>query len=115
MKDDAGKLPRGARLDTPAQFTGYFSRRYQGHWYQVLARPNGRPQPARLGLIVGRKVAARAVDRSLARRLAREAFRRKRSPLAGLDVVIRLVARVANTERRAASHELQELLARLGS
>lgn len=105
-------LPRSARLATQQQFTGKFPQHLQGRWFRVLARPN-QLDSARLGLIVGRRAAARAVDRSLAKRLAREQFRRVRSRLSGLDVLVRLKAVVARSERIAASAELHQLLSRL--
>jgi ribonuclease P protein component len=113
VKAKAAGLPRQARLSEAGQYAGRFSERLQGHWYQVLARPNHLPG-ARLGLIVGRRAAARAVDRSLAKRLAREEFRRVRTAIPGWDVVVRLKAGFARGERVAARTELRELLARLG-
>ncbi|MGH8630729.1 MAG: ribonuclease P protein component [Burkholderiales bacterium] len=109
MNSGAASLPRGVRLNAQGRFTGKFAHRLQGRWYQVLARPN-RLNTARLGLIVGRRAAARAVDRSLAKRLAREEFRRVRGGLPGLDVVVRLTSVVARRERSAASMELRRLL-----
>jgi ribonuclease P protein component len=112
VNQKAAGLPRRTRLNAAHQFTGGFSTRLQGRWYQVLARPND-VEIARLGLIVGRRVAARAVDRSLAKRLAREEFRKVRAALPGLDVVVRLRLVVARGERIAARKELRELLARV--
>jgi ribonuclease P protein component len=106
------RLPRRARLNAQQQFTGRFAQDLQGYWFRILARPN-HLDSARLGLIVGRRAAARAVDRSLAKRLAREQFRRVRSRLPGVDVLVRLKAAVPREERSAASAELQQLLGRL--
>jgi ribonuclease P protein component len=107
------KLPRGARLSSPEQFTGQFARRLQGRWFQVLARPNAQPNFARLGLIVGRKAAPRAVDRSRTRRVAREEFRKLRGTLGAMDVVVRLRAPVEASERASARNELRDFLSRL--
>lgn len=107
-------LPRSARLQSAAQFVGQFPQRYNGTWYQVLARSGtGAANGARLGLIVGRRAAPRAVDRALAKRLAREVFRCTRTTLPPLDVVIRLKSVINDGQRAAARAELAALLGRL--
>lgn len=55
----------------------------------AAARPNGRAK-ARLGLIVGKRVLKRAVDRNRAKRVIRESFR-QRVDMPPVDVVVRLV------------------------
>jgi len=114
VKPKAAGLPRGVRLNAPQQFTGRFSQRLEGRWYRILARAN-RLSTARLGLVVGRRAAARAVDRSLAKRLAREEFRRLRPAIPALDVIVRLTTVVQRGERVAAREELRELLTRLSA
>ena len=47
---------------------------------------------ARLGLVVGKRAAARAVDRNRVKRCIRESFRMAMNDLPAMDVVIRLVA-----------------------
>ncbi|MBL8527501.1 MAG: ribonuclease P protein component [Burkholderiales bacterium] len=44
---------------------------------------------ARLGIVIGRKAARRAVDRNQCKRWVREQFRAAQFNLAGLDVVLR--------------------------
>lgn len=56
----------------------------------AAARPNGAAS-ARLGLIVGKRVLKRAVDRNRAKRLIRESFR-QRVDMPAVDVVVRLIA-----------------------
>ena len=51
---------------------------------------------ARLGLIVGKRVAPRAVDRNLARRIIRESFRVNRRRLPNFDLVVQVVERGGN-------------------
>lgn len=55
--------------------------------FVVIASQNGL-DIARLGLAISRKVATRAVDRNRLKRLVRESFRRNKSVLAGLDIVV---------------------------
>jgi ribonuclease P protein component len=55
----------------------------------LFVRPNGGPR-ARIGIIASKRVAARAVDRNRAKRLVREAFRKLRHRLGGIDVVVQL-------------------------
>jgi len=56
--------------------------------FQVYARPNGLTHP-RLGLVVGKKVAKRAVRRNYIKRTVREWFRQNRHQLGGVDYVVR--------------------------
>lgn len=63
---------------------------------------------ARLGLIVPKALAARAVDRNYIRRVAREQFRRAR--VDGFDVIIRLRQRFSREPRGALGRALAGLL-----
>lgn len=79
---------------------------------QVLRRPDlrlssgplrlnavfNRMHTARLGLIVGRKSVSRATARNRIKRVIRDRFRRVRSELASVDVVVRVVAPVTRTD-----------------
>jgi len=55
----------------------------------------------RLGLVVPKKILARAVDRNRARRILREVFRLSQPLLGGLDVVIRVKAAGRDADYRA--------------
>jgi ribonuclease P protein component len=68
-----------------------FKRVHRGSHLDIFFRQNDLPYP-RLGLIVPKKVLARAVDRNAARRIVREAFRLAQPELGGLDVVVRVKA-----------------------
>lgn len=73
---------------------------------------------ARLGIIVGKKVAARAVDRNRARRLIREAFRSALTRLGPYDVTVQLRGDLRAEPNSRVRQELEKLLAsvaRLGS
>jgi ribonuclease P protein component len=71
---------------------------------------------ARLGIIAGKKVATRAVDRNRARRLIREAFRGALSRLGPYDVTVQLrgdLRSESNARVRAELDNLLETVARL--
>ena len=71
---------------------------------------------ARLGIIAGRKVARRAVDRNRARRLIREAFRGALSRLGPYDLTVQLrgdLRKESNARVRAELEQLLEAVARL--
>lgn len=61
---------------------------------------------ARLGLVVAKRLARRAVQRNLLKRLAREAFRHARASLPPYDLVLRLSRPVTNRPSRE-THETQ--------
>ncbi len=82
-----------------------FKRVYRGSLLDAHVAPNGLGM-ARLGLIVPKKVLARAVDRNRAKRQLREAFRLNRQVLAGLDVIFRVKARGLALDYRRECEEL---------
>lgn len=69
--------------------------------------------PARLGLVVGKKLLRQAVHRNLVKRLAREQFRRQHERLAGYDILLRLVAKPGRIDRAALAAEISQLLGKL--
>ncbi|MCX7627296.1 MAG: ribonuclease P protein component [Methylophilaceae bacterium] len=66
-----------------------FQRRIQGNGLIVHYKPNGLGHP-RLGIVVGKKLARRAVDRNYVKRVVREWFRTYRDQLGSIDLVVRL-------------------------
>jgi ribonuclease P protein component len=78
----------------------------------LFVRPNGGPH-ARIGIIASKRVAARAVDRNRAKRAVREAFRKVRHRLGGVDVVVRL--RRCPERGRDAAAEIERLLEELAA
>ncbi len=106
-------FPRTVRLRGAAQFTGAFQRRFRSENFLLLVRTGGSKQgSARLGIVIGRKQVARAVDRARLRRNIREIFRGRRNDLGQIDVIIRFrghsSTRVGTTIRK----ELIDLLER---
>ena len=107
-------LPQTTRLSGGAHFTGAFERRVAGSCFQLLARPNQTDGLARLGIVVGRRTAPRAVDRARARRVVREEFRKLRSNLGPMDIVIRVKRVIPAATRAEARQEIRTLLLRIG-
>jgi ribonuclease P protein component len=83
-------FPKAARLLKTDEFSSVFRLRpwRRTAHFVVYARPTG--NDARLGLVIGKKYAPRAVTRNLVKRLAREAFRVRRAEFGGWDVLLRL-------------------------
>jgi ribonuclease P protein component len=67
--------------------------RLRGEWFDLCFRSHD-GSSARLGLVIPKRLARRAVLRNLLKRLAREAFRDVRTQLPIMDLVLRL-ARIA--------------------
>jgi ribonuclease P protein component len=86
-------FPKAARLLKTDEFSSVFRLRpwRRSAHFVIYGKPTG--QPARLGLVVGKKYAPRAVTRNLVKRLARDAFRLRRDEFAGWDLLLRLHTR----------------------
>jgi ribonuclease P protein component len=87
-------FPKAARLLKTDEFSSVFRLRpwRRSAHFVVYGRPTG--NEARLGLVIGKKFAPRAVTRNLVRRIAREAFRVRRAEFGGWDVLLRLHTRI---------------------
>ncbi|HTR07718.1 MAG TPA: ribonuclease P protein component [Paraburkholderia sp.] len=83
-------FPKAARLLKTDEFSSVFRLRpwRRTEHFVVYGRPTG--NAARLGLVIGKKFAPRAVTRNLVRRIAREAFRVRRAQFEGFDLLLRL-------------------------
>ena len=110
MTQPRPKLPRLARLRSGAHFTGAFTARRQGRFFNVLVRNNAGGKAARLGIVIGRRIAPRAVARSAMKRMVREVFRQLRSDLGTTDYVVRVRRPADREEMSEARGELQRLL-----
>jgi ribonuclease P protein component len=89
-----------------------FRRSVRSEHFQLLYRPSGLKSP-RLGVAVAKKLAPRAVDRNLVKRLAREAFRMLRIRLPAYDLVLRLCMPLEGQEKLVVRAEIDGLLGRL--
>ncbi len=87
-------FPKTARLLKTDEFSSVFRLRPWRHspHFVLYGKPTG--NEARLGLVIGKKQAPRAVTRNLIKRLARDAFRLRREQLSGFDILVRLHAKI---------------------
>lgn len=68
---------------------------------------------ARLGMVIGKKLLRRAVDRNRVKRCIRECFRLQRPALPACDLIVRLVARPAKVDGKVIAGDLQILFDKL--
>ncbi len=82
-------FPRSHRLITQAEFKTVFdeSLKVSQRCFLILFKSNQKKH-ARIGIIVGKRVAKSAVARNRIRRIVRESFRLNQEKLAGLDIVV---------------------------
>jgi ribonuclease P protein component len=85
---------RDARLVSKADFDRVFAdnQRARTDYLIVMARPNQAGYP-RLGMVVAKRLLARAVDRNRMRRCVRESFRLVFPELPACDFVVRVIAK----------------------
>lgn len=108
--------PKAARLTKTDEFSSVFAlrpRRRSQHFVLYVGE-NNLPQ-ARLGVVVGKKFAARAAERNLVKRMVRELFRQRQDQLAGRDVLLRLQAKFPRAEFASRSAVRRVCLAELTS
>ncbi|MDN4576261.1 ribonuclease P protein component [Pandoraea cepalis] len=99
-------FPKAARLLKTDEFSSVFSlrplrrsahfvlyMRWRASAPDALVDIDATPHEGRIGIVVGKKHAPRAVTRNLIKRQAREMFRQRRTALAGWDFVLRLTRR----------------------
>jgi len=114
--DDAGRSRFSAefRLRKTDEYSSVFAfrRAHRGRYFTLHYRPND-GNSARLGLVVAKKLARRAVLRNLVKRLAREIFRLRRAALPRQDLIVRLTAPPKDATRQALREDLEQLMGRL--
>ncbi|MHB1352320.1 MAG: ribonuclease P protein component [Thiobacillus sp.] len=88
------KGPRLVRLVAKADFDRVFAdnQRARTDYLMVMAHPNAVGRP-RLGMVVGKRLLPRAVDRNRVKRCVRESFRQVLGELPACDFVVRLIAK----------------------
>jgi ribonuclease P protein component len=109
-------FPGRYKLLKTDEFSSVFSfrRRIFGECLAMYFMPNSLGYP-RLGIVVSKKTARRAVARNYMRRVLREWFRLNREKLGGLDIVIKVQKPFVRTEFHLTQEELQRFLNRLES
>lgn len=102
------------RLRKTDEFSSVFAFRksLRSAHFQLLYRPNGSAS-ARLGTVMAKKLAKRAVERNLLKRLGRESFRAVRSELLHYDFVLRLAVSPTQATKGQLRAELDGLFKRL--
>jgi ribonuclease P protein component len=106
-------LPRDCRLTRKDQFDHVLHARtiqVRRGPFRIYAVANGETG-ARLGLIIGKRQARRAVERNRIKRLLRESFRHRRVLLPRLDVVVQLVEATRSGDLAADAQALWPVLA----
>ncbi len=96
-------FPKAARLLKTDEFSSVFRLRpwRRSPHFVLYGKPSG--NEARLGLVIGKKQAPRAVTRNLIKRLARDMFRLRRAQLNGFDILVRLHAKIDRKAMPSAS------------
>jgi ribonuclease P protein component len=107
-------FPRQARITKTDDFSSVFSfrRRIYGD-YMVFHYRKSVSGGARLGLVISKKIAKRSVDRNYMRRVLRELFRKQRSCLLPIDLVIRATKVFHRSDFKDVEREFSELMAKL--
>lgn len=108
-------FPRARRLRRRREFEALLraGRRLQQGPLEVRFQ-HGAQDHARLGVIVGRRVAPRAVARNRYKRVLRESFRRQAAALPAMDVVVRIARPTSEAEIGSVLRNVWERLRREG-
>lgn len=105
---------RKHRLTRPAEFKRVYAGARVADGNLRVAAVQNSLGIARLGIVVSRRAVGRAVVRNRLKRCVREAFRRCRMLLTGLDVVVSVERQAAALSNREFVSALQRLLAKVG-
>jgi len=107
-------FPSRYKLLKTDDFSSVFSFRQRifGDTLTMLVMPNERDYP-RLGIVVSKKTARRAVARNYMRRVVREWFRHHREQVLGHDLVIRVNKPFGRADFDQVQAELARLLEKL--
>ncbi|MCE9632887.1 MAG: ribonuclease P protein component [Methylophilales bacterium] len=92
MAEDIGLgFPGGLKLKKTDEFSSVFSfrRRIHGKFLAIHHMPNNLGYP-RIGVVVSKKLARRAVARNYMKRVVRELFRLNRLNIGAVDIVVRI-------------------------
>ena len=120
FKPDSGEVTqsfaRRYRLTKTDEFSSVFGFRRAIRGKLLMLHYQPRPEgsnEARLGLVVGKKLLKRAVDRNRVKRIIREQFRRVRPELPALDLIVRLAVKPLPLDGRQVASDFLALLDKL--
>lgn len=107
-------FPGTYRLRKTDEYSSVFAFRrvFRGRYFMLHYRPN-EISTARLGLVVAKRLAKRASQRNLVKRIVREQFRQRRAELDAVDVIVRLREPVQDATRKMIHRDIVRLLDRL--
>jgi len=107
---------RRYRLTKTDEFSSVFGFRkaIRGKLLMLHYQPRAAEQDgARLGVVVGKKLLKRAVDRNRVKRIIREQFRLRRNRLPAFDLIARLAVKPGKLDGRLLADDFGELLDKL--
>lgn len=82
-------FPRSHRLVTQAEYKLLFNKAKKvSHRFLTILYKKNNNLYGRLGLIVGKRVAKKAVSRNQIKRVIRESFRFQQDKLSGIDIIV---------------------------
>ena len=102
------------RLHKTDEFSSVFAfrRSIKGRYFILSYLPNTHPY-ARLGVVVAKKLAKRAVERNRVKRQVREFYRLNRETIPSVDIILRLNARIDEVPNETLREDLQNICRRL--
>lgn len=105
---------RLVKLTKTDEFSSVFSfrKRVSAHFLVFHYQPN-QLKFCRLGLVVSKKVAKRAIDRNYMRRVLRELYRQQASTQISVDLVIRVQNAFASQNFSQVTQEFEGLMVKL--
>lgn len=109
-------FPRQYRLTKTDDYSSVFGfrRAIRGKLFLLHYGPRKLAgEPARLGLVIGKKLLKHAVQRNLVKRIAREQFRLLHPQLPARDILFRLAVKLKKPDRREVAAEIAQLLGKL--
>ena len=101
-------FPRVVRLTQSRQYDAVFKHRkltFRRSPLRLLCKPNRMPS-ARIGLVIAKRMVAKAHDRNRIKRTIRDMFRQERRSLPHWDLVVQLTEPCTATQVRAAMKQL---------
>ncbi len=108
------RFHKKAKLIKTDDFSSVFNfrKRIFANFIALHYQPNNL-QIARLGLVVGKKIAKKAVDRNYMRRVLRECFRIEQHTIPSVDLVIRVQKKFEKKDFMQLQQEFNEVIAKL--